>query len=238
MAAKKPAKSGRARKKPRKKVSAKAAGKGAEPKLYTLTQIGEMASISMPTLQKYKRLYQDRIPSVGEGRKQRYPREAVAVFKELKKENLAKRGRPPKSAAGAKKTTAKKRSARKTAAESKDLLTLTDISKITNISYPTVSRYVKLFLDRIPHVGAGRLRRFPSEAVDVFRQLRSESKPGRPPKKGKAGAGRTAADASASSAALLARLERLEKAQGQLSKQVTDMVKLLKKPLQVTIKGR
>ena len=94
MAAKKSAKSGRARKATRKK-----ARKTAVPKLYTLTQIGQMASVSMPTLQKYKRTYQDRIPSVGEGRKQRYPREAVAVLKQLKEENLAKRGRPRKSSA-------------------------------------------------------------------------------------------------------------------------------------------
>lgn len=208
-------------------------------KLYTLTQIGKMASVSMPTLQKYKRIYQDRIPSVGEGRKQRYPREAVAVLRQLKKENLAKRGRPPKSTAKAKSVGTTRRASTKKArvkAKSADLLTLTEISRLTSISYPTVSRYVQLFLDRIPHVGSGRIRRFPADAVEVFRQLRSESRPGRPPK---SGAKKPApALRRGSDRALGERLRKLEQAQAELAKQVSSMVKLLKKPLQVTIKGR
>jgi DNA-binding transcriptional MerR regulator len=230
-----------ARKKAKKAVARKAAGrsvsKAKSVKLYTLTQIGKMASVSMPTLQKYKRMYQDRIPSVGEGRKQRYPREAVAVLRQLKKENLAKRGRPPKSAAPAKRPATKRRAAPKKAAakgKSVELLTLTEISRRTGISYPTVSRYVQLFLDRIPAVGAGRLRRFPEEAVAVFRQLRSESRPGRPPKSGAKKPARTTTDAS--NQALADQLSKLEMAQADLAKQVSSIVKLLNKPLQVTIK--
>ena len=43
----------------------------AEDKLYTLSEISQKSGISMPTLQRYKKLYQVRIPSVGKGRKQR-----------------------------------------------------------------------------------------------------------------------------------------------------------------------
>ena len=42
-------------------------------KLYTLTEVSKITNISMPTLQRYKKAYQDRIPSTGEGRRQRYP---------------------------------------------------------------------------------------------------------------------------------------------------------------------
>ena len=218
-----------------------AAAKTPRRKLYTLTEVGRLASVSMPTLQKYKKAYADRIPSVGEGRRQRYPRAAVAVLRQLKKENLAKRGRPPKAGGSA----AKKRSVAKSrvakARSPKGLLTLTEISRRTKVSYPTVSRYVKLFIDRIPHVGTGRSRRFPAAAVAVFKQLRSESRPGRPP--AKAGSAGSAGSSQGSrtqptDAALSARLRQLEKAQAELSKQVATMVKLLKKPLQVTIKGR
>ncbi len=239
----------RGRMKPAKKEvvrkAAKASPKRAKSvKLYTLTQIGKMASVSMPTLQKYKRMYQDRIPSVGEGRKQRYPREAVAVLRELKKENLAKRGRPPKSATKAKGVRTKRSASARNAPAKKasvkgkaaGLLTLTEISRRTGISYPTVSRYVQLFLHRIPTVGSGRLRRFPEDAVAVFRQLRSESRPGRPPKSGGKKPARTARDTS--NQALGDQLRKLEKAQADLAKQVSSMIKLLKKPLQVTIKGR
>lgn len=239
-----------AARKPAKKAAqdGKKKDAGSRTKLYTLTEIGQMASVSMPTLQKYKRIYQDRIPSVGEGRKQRYPRKAVAVLRQLKKENLAKRGRPRKSKAT--KSAKKKPVAAKAmkldldtkpvttvAGKAADLLTLTEISRRAKVSYPTASRYAKLFLDRIPHVGQGRVRRFPKEAVAVFRQLRSESRPGRPAKS----VGEKApakAPSSASNAALAAGLERLEKAQADLAKEVAGVVKLLKKPLHVTIKGR
>ena len=117
------------------------------------------------------------------------------------------------------------------------LLTLTEISRRTRISYPTVSRYVRVFLDRIPHVGTGRMRRFPEEALAAFSQLRSESRPGRPAKDGGAKEPRKG-QRSASNADLAARLERLEKAQADLAKEVANVVRLLKKPLHVTIKGR
>jgi len=246
MAKRKTAKKGRGAKTARKGVTKasrrrpKKAVKSAAPKtrarkLYTLTEVGRMASVSMPTLQKYKRMYADRIPSVGEGRRQRYPRAAVAVLRQLKKENLAKRGRPPKvGGAKAKKPATAKRPAAK-APRKRSLLTLTEISRRTKISYPTVSRYVKLFLKRIPHEGTGRSRRFPKEAVAVFRQLRSESRPGRPPSSGKPA---STSKAASSTAALDARLRRLEKSQAELTKQVASVIKLLKKPLHVTIKGR
>lgn len=226
----------------RKPAKKKAGGRGRatkkktaaeEPseKLYTLTEIGRMASVSMPTLQKYKRLYQERIPSVGEGRRQRYPRRAVAVLRQLKKENLAKRGRPPKSGskAAAKRSRRRKGAAR---ADASGLLTLSEISRRTKISYPTVSRYVKVFLNRIPHVGSGRKRRFPPEAVAVFEQLRKESRPGRPAKKPASSAGKS----GAAERALAARLQRLEKAQADLAREVASLARMLKKPLKVTIR--
>lgn len=128
----------------------------------------------MATAQRYKKLHQDRVPSEGEGRKQRYPVAAVKVFKDLKKEGVSKRG-----AAGRKRSPGKPA---KAAAGGAALLTLSSISGQTGISYPTLQRYVKLFGDRIPHEGVGRKRRYHPDSVAVFRQLRAESKPGRKPK--------------------------------------------------------
>ena len=70
------------------------------PSLLTLTEVSERTGISMPTLQRYKKEFQDRIPSVGKGRKQRYPADSLDVFQEIKKENIKKRGRPKKSGGG------------------------------------------------------------------------------------------------------------------------------------------
>lgn len=196
--------------------SAAAAGDG--QRLMTLTEVAKRTKMSMPTLQKYKKRYGDRIPSVGKGRTQRYPDEALPVFEELKRENLARRGRPRKNAApgGAAPAPAKRRPGRprKNAAAPaaaatakrrpgrprKDaaaaggggerLVTLTQVAETTGISYPTLLRYVKLHGSKLPSVGRGRRRRFKPEAVPVFQQLRSESRRGRKPGKAAARRGR------------------------------------------------
>ncbi len=64
---------------------------------------------------------------------------------------------------------------------STSLLTLGQISERTGISYPTLVRYVRDHGHRLPSEGEGRSRRFLPEAVDVFREIRSETKGGRKP---------------------------------------------------------
>src|ERR1700712_3649404 len=189
-------------------------------KLYTLSDISSKTGISMPTLQRYKKMYQDRIPSAGQGGKQRSPESGLPVFEEIKTENAGKRGRPRKDAsaprperpAASKRRPGRPARAAKPAAaaapakrspgrpkkavaaapraaaaaapsgrrpgrpqKSSGLLTLTQISETTGISYPTLVRYVRIHADQLPSEGKGRARRFHPQAVDVFRQLRSES---------------------------------------------------------------
>ncbi len=224
----------------------------ATPELYTLTELAQKTGISLPTLQRYKKLYQKRIPSKGRGRKQRYPKEAIAVVQEIKRENLRKRGRPKKARAGAakrkprktarkvKKVAAKaarrkpkaaKRARKKAAKGGQKLLTLTEIGQITGISYPTLVRYVKLHLDQIPHEGEGRKRRFPRSAVKVFRRLRGATRRGRRK-------GTTAAAQVAGGARLARRIRELEKAQRSISKRLDTVLEQLKKPLHVTVRRK
>jgi hypothetical protein len=161
-------------------AQAKAAAGG--PSLLTLSSISQQTKISYPTLQRYVRLFGDRIPHEGEGRKRRYHPEAVAVFRELRAESRP--GRKPKAAPAAKAPAREKRKARaaKTQAAAPKLLTLTAIGQQTGISGPTLQRYLKLYGDRIPHEGEGRKRRYHPEAVAVFNELRSQSRRGRKPK--------------------------------------------------------
>ncbi|HSG38258.1 MAG TPA: hypothetical protein VLE27_01360 [Thermoanaerobaculia bacterium] len=284
----------------------------ADERLYTLSEISNRTGISMPTLQRYKKTYQERIPSVGEGRKQRYPESALPVFDELKNENIGRRGRPRKDpnaprperpaaskrrpgrpakkstvAAAAKaarggrkaastrgattaaapaaakrrgrppgrpaKTAAKGRAAaggRAAASgrggrgqQSGNLMTLTQISEQTGISYPTLVRYVRMHADRLPSEGKGRARRFYPQAVDVFRQLRSESgRGGR--KKGSGAAAKTtgratsgargrgraaAAPAAADTSGLQQRLKAVEKSHAALEKKFDGLMRSLQK---------
>lgn len=240
-------------------------------KLYTLSEISQRTGISMPTLQRYKKMYQSRIPSEGKGRKQRYPEESLPVFEQLRVENAGRRGRPrknasaarpaasaakrgrgrkataasstaakrgagrPRKAAGATKSAAGARGGRKAAGgraqRSGNLLTLGQVSEQTGISYPTLVRYVRLHSNRLPSEGTGRSRRFKPEAVDVFRQLRSESgRGGRKPSASKAtrGRGRAAASGGAD-AGTSQRLKALERAQQDLEKRFRGFVSSLQK---------
>jgi hypothetical protein len=90
--------------------------------------------------------------------------------------------------------------------------------------------------DRLPSEGKGRARRFYQQAVDVFRQLRSESgRGGR--KKGSGAAAKPATGrrpgrpaASGESSGLIAqRLKQIEKAQQNLEKRFKGFVDSLQK---------
>jgi predicted DNA-binding transcriptional regulator AlpA len=239
-------------------------------KLYTLSEISQKTGISMPTLQRYKKMYQGRIPAVGQGRKQRYPEGALPVFDELRIEIAGRRGRPrknagaprpgrpaaskrrgrppgrpPKAAVGraaspaiARGTGRRGRPPGATKARGRaqrpagNLLTLTQVSEMTGISYPTLVRYVRLHSKQLPHEGKGRARRFHPQAVDVFRQLRSESgrggrkkatgtgRPGRPP-------GRPARAAGGDTGGFAKRLQMIERAQQNLEKTLKGLAKSL-----------
>ena len=212
----------------------------AESGLLTLSEVSNRTGISMPTLQRYKKEYQSRIPSEGKGRKQRYPESALPVFEEIKKENIARRGRPRKGGGKRKgrvgRPTGSKRGAgrgRKAAGGGggKGLLTLTEIGKRTSISYPTLTRYVKLHLKEIPHEGKGRSRRYHPEAVEVFKRLRAQSGRGRKAgggRRGTGGGGRKAAASGGGDGRLGQRVRSLEKA-------VNELTKLVRRPIKVTL---
>lgn len=213
---------------------------------YTLTEVSKHTGISMPTLQKYKKNHQDRIPSVGKGRKQRYPKSAFAVFEELKQEALSRRGRKKskskRKARGKVRASKKaKRGKKKSASRRRKddgMLSLMQIKEQTGISYPTLLRYTRLHLDKIPHDDSGSRRRFPPEAVDVFRELRQQStrgrKPARPDKLKTSGR-RTQARGGASSSAVERRLEKLESSQRALQEELRSLVEVLGKPMTITV---
>lgn len=225
-------------------------GKNRGEGLLTLSEVSNRTGISMPTLQRYKKNYQDRIPSVGKGRKQRYPEESLQVFKKIKEENIAKRGRPRKKkddgGDGRKKRRGRRgrlAKATKTAKTSREgLLTLTEVAERTGISYPTLVRYVKLYGDRIPYQGEGRGKRYHPEAVGVFKEIRSESPRGRRKGSGKKTARpRTAGARSAGSAgdaSVARRIQALERSQEKLAGEIRELVKHLKKPVTATFRRK
>lgn len=217
-----------------RKTATGTAGKGAPARagLLTLSEVSRRTRISMPTLQKYKKLFAARIPSVGVGRRQRYPVAALAVFQLLREEGLSRRGRRPKA------TSAPARAAGRAAATGvpEGLLSLQQIRTETGISYPTLLRYAKLYLDRIPHVGTGKRRRYPRQAVDVFRELRRGSTRGRKPAQ-PALLG-TLGRPMAAVGDLDRRLARLEGSQRSLERQLRELTQLLRRPMVLTIKRR
>lgn len=199
-----------------------------DPKdLLTLSEVAKRTGISMPSLLRYKKRFQDRIPAVGKGRKQRYPETALAAFEAIKNDNLKRRGRPKGSGAANK--------GKRGGAKVKDVLSLNEIARRTNISYPTLLRYVQNHLPELPHRGAGRTRRFLPEAVEVFQRLRSESRRGR--RKAVAVVGKMARAFNAGSEKfMLKRLDQIEQMQRALAQQLRDLAKSIDKPLRIVVK--
>ncbi|MEM9292059.1 MAG: helix-turn-helix domain-containing protein [Acidobacteriota bacterium] len=234
--------------------------------LYTLTEVSAKTGISMPTLQRYKRSYQDRLPTVGKGRRQRYPAAALEVFEEIKAENIARRGRPRKESSGGDAKSAAKpkqrrvsrakarrerrrasgtgapRKASEATASKQDLLTLTEIKERTGISYPTLSRYVRQDPDRFPSVGEGRRRRYHPAAVQAFQSAYEEGKSsrGRRPAQPKSEASAPATSTRRTSKAASAGGAELKKRINELERRVKDLEKRLSKDLKLrfTIPGR
>ena len=106
------------------------------------------------------------------------------------------------------------------------LLTLLQIGQMTGISYPTLLRYVRLHVDRLPHVGTGRKRRFHPQAVAVFQELREQSRRGR---------SSGSSSRTESSPSLEKRLERLEAGQRRLATQLKELERVLKRPIKITL---
>lgn len=61
------------------------------------------------------------------------------------------------------------------ASEEEELFTLTEMARRTGISMASLSKYVKEQPDRVPSRTVGRMRRFPREAAEVFRQIKAEN---------------------------------------------------------------
>jgi hypothetical protein len=57
----------------------------------------------------------------------------------------------------------------------KQLFTLTEMAEKTGISLASLSKYVKEQPDRIPSEMVGKMRKFPAEAVPVFRKIKLEN---------------------------------------------------------------
>jgi hypothetical protein len=210
----------------RKKKSGDGSARRSAGKLLTLGEVARRAGVSIPTAQSYKRKYQNRLPSVGEGRKQRYELGAVAVFQELRTENAGRRG--GRRAGGA---VGKAAAASPVDGVRGQALSLAEIARRTRNSYPTLLRYLQVHSRAIPSIGSGRTRRFPARAVAVFEKLRSQSRGGR--KRATESGIRTGVGTDP---ALSARIRKIESMQTDLARQLTDLVRVLKQPLQVTIR--
>lgn len=250
-----------------------AAAKDTQQPNYSLVEVAQKTGIPMPILLRYKREHPDRVPSIGSGSQQRFPEEAIEVLRAIQQEESGRQEEPrrggfgllslprlrkqvkrdedeadaeqPATAAEAKESA--KKTGQGAASPAADGMTLVEVSEKLGIPYPTVARYASQHGDRIPHHGRGRARRFPAEALDVFEQIRRESKPGRPPKKkGKKAAAKPASAAPAATAAgttagtpgleqLARRIESLERSQKVLEEQIRSLLEDLSRPATVTV---
>ncbi len=134
-----------------------------------------------------------------------------------KRPGRAKKARPkkavkaaPKARRGPAKSAARKRRvkrpvAKKAASKSGAPLTLTEVSKRTGISMPTLQRYKKEYQRRLQTVGKGRTQRYKVESLETFRRIKKENlkKRGRPRKAAAPAAAKPAARPAAAAEGLI-----------------------------------
>lgn len=135
-----------------------------------------------------RRAAEERAPSTGRRGKGKAEPGATGRAKAAKSATAAKTAKPGKPAKAQKASKAAKateatpaKDASKKGAAKTSLLSLKGIERETKISYPTLMRYVRVHGDEIPSQMVGNQRRFPREAIAVFRDLRSRSRAGRKP---------------------------------------------------------
>ena len=108
------------------------------------------------------------------------------------------------------------------------LITLTEVAKKAGISYPTAVRYVREFIERLPHEGTGRKRRFYPTAIEAVRQLREES--GRGGRKAVAVVRQVGRQVGSQiEGAVAAQIRELQRTQKQLEEKIRGVVKSLQK---------
>ena len=94
--------------------------------------------------------------------------------------------RPVKKAARKAAKKAMRKPAKKAASKAgvQSLLTLTEVSKRTGISMPTLQRYKREYQKRLQTVGKGRTQRYKAESLETFQAIKQENlkKRGRPRK--------------------------------------------------------
>lgn len=69
-----------------------------DEELFTLTEMAEQTDISLASLSKYVKEQPERVPSRTVGRMRKFPRDAIAVFQQIKAENMGRRGNGKESA--------------------------------------------------------------------------------------------------------------------------------------------
>jgi DNA-binding transcriptional MerR regulator len=192
-------------------------------KLYSLAEVAEKTGISLASLRRYRELHAKRVPSIGKGRAQRFPAASLPVFQELKAEGMARRGH----GGGGTRSARGRRGGAPTAVagDREQLLTLVEIGRRTGISYPTLLRYVRLHLDRLPHVGSGRKRRFRPAALEEFKKIREQSRRGR----------RAGTSPTAGAPSVARQLAKLERGQRDLGRQLRDLRRELLRPMRVRL---
>jgi DNA-binding transcriptional MerR regulator len=121
---------------------------------YDLKEISTLLGLSRSLLYSYISEEGDKVPRVKQGKRWLFPEEAVEAFKNIRKSREDRKKRRVEG-----------------------LYSIRDLSRILGISESTLHQYKRKYADKIPSVGTGRDRKYPEEAIEVFRGLR-EGGPG------------------------------------------------------------
>lgn len=150
----------------------------AEEKWYNLSEMSRLTGINRAQLHKYVKSHPDRILSQRFGARTKFHESGVVVFEEIRKEGLRRVGKPVTERAKIAPSDVKRKPGRRAAQEDPQAApryyTLADMARLTGINRVQLHKLSRTYANQIPSRKVGGRTQYPSEAAEVFRQLRDQ----------------------------------------------------------------
>ncbi len=151
-----------------------------EEKWYNLSEMSRLTGINRAQLHKYVKSHPDRIRSQRFGARTKFHETAVQAFEQIREEGLKRVGKPVTRRDKVDPANVKRKPGRpavaKAAPASTQYYSLAEMARMTGINRVQLHKISRAYASRIPSRKVGGRTQYPTDAADVFKQLRDEQR--------------------------------------------------------------
>ncbi|MAE72186.1 MAG: hypothetical protein CME06_17165 [Gemmatimonadetes bacterium] len=151
-----------------------------DDKWYNLSEMSRLTGINRAQLHKYVKSHPDRVLARQFGARTKFHESAIEAFEQIREEGLRRVGKPVTSRAKVDPSDVKRKPGRPAAAPStlvsKQYHSLAEMARITGINRVQLHKISRAYATRIPSRKVGGRTQYPSDAADLFKQLRDQQR--------------------------------------------------------------